>query len=406
MNVPDARIIHLVPEAKGWRLYRAGVPSRAFASIDEAVAVIPPDATVHLSLPTHFLLLERMKLPSTEIAELSGMAQLQLEKTLPFPAHEVSSGILVIERAENTSTLLSVAVRQAALETLCAPLRAHGVTVGRISPRVVDVAAACPPEEAVLVVYAEQEHIVIAIADRARLVWAHALGFGDVEMLVDDLPRTLLTAEMEGVSVQFSRVLLDENCGTWLDALRGYFSAPVEPIALAEPLLHVDIDLVPMAWRATTERRQRGVQRKRQVLCAAAIYLVAVTGGLGYLGWLKMRAAKLDAQYAVIRPKIEALQSSKARWNALEPAIDPDRATIELLYQLCKNLPANTLHLTEFDQTMTQWKVFGEAPSAGLAIEYLGKLKEEKDLSGFRITASPPALLPSDQAQFSIFGKR
>jgi len=406
MNIPGTQVIHLLPEAKGWRLFRSGAESRAFASIGEAAAAIPADARVHLSLPTHFLLLERMKLPSGETAELSGMAQLQLEKTLPFPVHEVSSGILMIDCAANVSTLLSVAVRQSALEALCAPLRVRGVTLGKITPYVARVAAACPPEETVLVIYAEQEHAVVAIANRARLVWAHTLALGDAEMLVDDLSRTLLTAELGGVSVEFSRVLLAGNCRPWLDALRRYSSAPVEPLALSEPLPDAAIDLVPMAWRTTTERHQRGARAKRQLLCAAAICLAAFMGAFGYLGWLKMKVAKIDAEYALIRPEIEMLQSSQARWNALGPAVDPDRATIELLYQLCKNLPKDTLHLTEFDQTVAQWKVSGEAPSASLAIEYLGKLKDEKDLSTFRITASPPALLPNDQAQFSIFGKR
>jgi len=320
--------------------------------------------------------------------------------------HEVSSGFLVVDCAGNNSTLLSVAARQAALETLCAPLRARGATLVKITPYVARVAAACPPEETVLAIYAEQEHTVVAIAAHARLAWVHALALGDAETLIDQLLLTLLTAEMEGVSVRFSRVLLAGNCKPWLDALRGYFSEPVDPLALAEPLPDPDIDLVPKAWRAVTERHQRGARTIQQLLGAAAICLAAIIGALGYLAALKMKVAKIDADYAVIRPRVQALQAIQARWNTLNPAIDCDHATIELLFQLCKNLPKDTLHLTEFDQTIAQWKVSGEAPSAGLAIEYLGKLKVDQELSDFRITSSPPVLLPNEQAQFSIFGKR
>ena len=406
MKISASQIIHLIPEAKGWRLYRSGVESRAFPSIDEAAETIQAGASVHLSLPVHFLLLERMTLPSTNTVELSGMAQLQMEKALPFPVHEVSSGILEVDCADNVSTLLAVAARQASLETLCAPLRARSATFVKITPYVARVAAACPPEETVLAIYAEQEHTVVAIAAHARLAWVHALALGDAETLIDQLLLTLLTAEMEGVSVRFSRVLLAGNCKPWLDALRGYFSEPVDPLALAEPLPDPAIDLVPKAWRAVTERHQRGARTIQQLLGAAAICLAAIIGALGYLAALKMKVAKIDADYAVIRPRVQALQAIQARWNTLNPAIDCDHATIELLFQLCKNLPKDTLHLTEFDQTIAQWKVSGEAPSAGLAIEYLGKLKVDQELSDFRITSSPPVLLPNEQAQFSIFGKR
>jgi len=424
MNTPRSQVIHLIPQPKGWRLtepkgWRPTEPKgsrssvangedHVFETIAAALLEIPGDARVHLSLPTHLLLLERMKLPSADAGELSEMARLQLEKTLSFPVNEVSSGVLIIDHADNTSEILCVVARQTALEALCAPLRSR-LTVEKIAPYAARVAAACPRDETVLCIYEEQGHAVLAIADHARLSWAHAIALGDVAKLIGELPQTLLTAEMEGASVDFSKVLLGANSKSLQEALpafEAYFEVLVESFSLEGPLPDVDIDLVPAAWRATTERHQRGARQKRVLLAVAAFYIVAIIAAFGYVALLKKRVSNVDAEIAALRPQVEALQASQARWKVMEPAIDPERATVELLYQFCKNIPKETLHLTEFDQTVVQWKVFGEAPSASLAIEYLGKLKDEKGLSAYRITASPPSLLPNEQAQFSIFGKR
>ena len=99
------------------------------------------------------------------------------------------------------------------------------------------------------------------------------------------------------------------------------------------------------------------------------------------------------------------MQNRQARWRVLAPAIDPSRYAVEVLFQASKNLPTSEIRITEFDLKETQWRIIGEAPSANLAIDYVTKLKEEKELGAFVIDAKPPTLLPNDHAQFSIFGK-
>jgi hypothetical protein len=64
------------------------------------------------------------------------------------------------------------------------------------------------------------------------------------------------------------------------------------------------------------------------------------------------------------------------------------------------------VRITEFDQQPGQWRVTGEAPNAGLAIDYVTRLKADPELAAYQINASPPQLLPNEHAQFSIFGTR
>ena len=78
---------------------------------------------------------------------------------------------------------------------------------------------------------------------------------------------------------------------------------------------------------------------------------------------------------------------------------------MELLYQASRNLPTDGIRITEFDLQATQWRIIGEAPTANLAIDYVSRLKAEKELKTFLIEAKPPQLLPNEHAQFTIYGK-
>ena len=109
----------LAPEADGWRVSLPGGGTQSAKTLGEAAAAVPPGATIHLALPAHAALLERLTLPSTNREELAGMVQLQLEKTLPYPMEEVTSDFDVIKQGESESTLISVATHTGQLNRLC-----------------------------------------------------------------------------------------------------------------------------------------------------------------------------------------------------------------------------------------------------------------------------------------------
>jgi hypothetical protein len=90
----------LAPEADGWRINFPGGATQSAKTLGEAAAAVPPGAAIHLALPAHAALLERLTLPSTNREELAGMVQLQLEKTLPYPMEDVTSDFDVIKRID------------------------------------------------------------------------------------------------------------------------------------------------------------------------------------------------------------------------------------------------------------------------------------------------------------------
>ena len=391
------------PDIDGWRVIEHGV-AKKYPTLGEAAAALPLKTAVRLAIPCEAALLERLTLPATDREELAGMLQLQLEKTLPYPVDEVSSAFEVIHSAENESTLLSVAAHSGQLDELCQPLRDQSRLPQKITLFAMHVAAACPADETVLAIYAEQGQFVLAICEQGKLSWAQTVAGLDDDTLLAEAPQMMLAAEMEGVPTQFSSIWLDVGLERLQRPLRDLFNLPVELLSL-EGLPEPAGNLVPSAWKADTRRLQRAERIRQRLLLAAVIYLLCVAGAFVYLAWLKREAQTIAVRYAAARPQLEQINSRERRWTALRQAIDPRCYTVEILYQAHRNLPTEEVRITEFIQSGGKWTVVGEAPSANLAIEYAEKLKNEKELEAWKITSAPPTILKGEQAKFSIEGQ-
>lgn len=401
MKKTSATAALITPDLDGWR-----VAGKKYATLAAAVASVPAPGRLHLALPCQDVLLERIKLPSTDRAEISGMLQLQLEKTLPYPVEEVSTDFQILGEAENESTLLSVAAHSGQLDDLCQPMRAAARLPEKITLFAMHVAAACPADQVVLAIYPEQGKLVAAIVENRKLGWAQTFPGTNVETLLEELPRLLLPAELDGVPTNFSTIRLASDLEPLAAPLEEFFGLPVELVSLDGPMPEPTGNLLPPAWEADAKRSERSDRLRQQLLTGAVIWLLLVAGAFIYLAWLKSQERKVAAELAAARPELEYITSREARWNALAPAVSPVRYTVELLYQLHKNLPNPEVKITELDQQLLQWKVTGEAPSAALAVEFVEKLKNEKELGAWQVSAGPPTILPNEHAQFSIFGKQ
>ena len=405
MKKHNAGAAFLSPDAQGWRVrLPSGAVQRA-KTLEEAAAAIPVNQRIHLALPGYVVLLERITFPSTNREELAGMLQLQLEKTLPYPLDEISSDFEVISQSETESTLLSVAANASQLDLLCQPLRSRSRLPQKITLYAMHVAATCPPDEVVFCVWPEEGQLEIAICEHGKLGFAHTFPSTDAETLLAELPQVLLGAEMEGVPTDFASIRVEHGCAHLREPLTQYFQRPVELISFDAPLIEPAGNLLPPSWENEARRLERSVRLKGRLQIAAVAYLVIVAMAFVYLAWMKRRVQKLDAQLAVLQPQLEQSVERKARWDALSPAIDPSRYTVEILLQLFNDLPSSEVHFTSFDHTPAQFMIEGEAPTAAPFIEYVEKLKSEKALDQFKIEAGPPVFLPNGAAHFRIFGK-
>lgn len=391
------------PDVEGWRVLQDGV-ARKFPTLGEAVAALPLKTAVRLAIPCQAALLERLTLPATDREELAGMLQLQLEKTLPYPVDEVSSAFEVIHSAGNESTLMSVATHSSQLNELCQPMKDQSRLPQKITLFAMHVAAACPADETVLALYAEQGQFVLAICEHGKLSWAQTVSGLQDDVLLGELPQMMLAAEMEGVPTQFSRLCLDKELLRLERPLRELLNLPIELLTL-DSLPEPAGNLVPSAWQEDTRRIERAERLKQRLLLAAVLYLLCVAAAFVYLVWLKREAQKIALQYAAARPQLELINRRERRWNELQRAIDPRFYSVEILYQAHRNLPSDDVRITEFIQTGGKWTIVGEAPSANLAIEYAEKLKAEKELEAWKVVSAPPTILKGEQAKFSIEGQ-
>lgn len=395
----------LAPEADGWSISLPGGSMQSAKTLGEAAAAVPAGAMIHLRLPAHAALLERLTLPSTNREELAGMVQLQLEKTLPYPMEDVTSDFDVIKQGESESTLISVATHTGQLNKLCEPLRNSARLPRRVTLFASHVAASCPADKVVLCVWQEESQLVVAICECGKVSTAQTIPSPTAEALLGELPSLLLRADLEGVPVEFDSIRVEHGCANLRPALEEYFQKPVETVSFTAGLPDAKGNLLPEAWNDEQKRVESSGRMKQQLQFGAFVYLLLVAAAFVYLAWTKTRVRKLDTELAQLQPQIAFVQAQEARWTALQPAIDPERYTIHILKLCTEARPSPDLQFTVFDHQPSQFMIEGEAPSANVAIEYGEKLKTVPGLSDFKIETPPPQVLKDDRWKFKFFGR-
>jgi hypothetical protein len=375
--------------------------------MEEAAASVPEDASVTLSLPVSAVLMERMRLPSTDREELGGMVVLQLEKTLPYSGEELTSGFDIIHQEDNECDLLAIAVSNEQLDGLCEPLRTRRKLPGRVGIFAIQLAARFPAEEVLALIFREADATILGIAQRGKLIAAHSCPTTNRDDFLAELPRLLLAAELEGTPVNFTKVAVERELAGWMDGLREQFpDASIERVSVEAPLAPGPVNLIPAGWTQEARKEAQKAKLRDWLARAGVVYLCLVLAAAAYIIWLQHQVSRIDAQVAGAAPAVDSIASRQARWNALAPAIDPTRYTIELLQQVYKSIPDPALRVTIFEQTTPdQFMVEGEAPTAALAVQYMDALRNNTDLKAFHFDGGPPDILPNDHAHFRIFGK-
>ena len=402
------RLVTITPAADGWRVGGVvdGQDPRSVRTVEEVAAEIPEGATIRLSLPVSAVLMERMHLPSTDREELGSMVILQLEKTLPYGGEELTSGFDNIHQEENECDLLAIAVSNEQLDELCQPLRLQRKLPDQVTVFAIQLAAKFPAEEVLAFIFREGDATILAVAQKGKLVAAHARPTTDPQEFLTELPRMLLAAELEGAPVNFSKVAVERELSDWMGGLREQFAGvPTLLVPMDAPLEPGPIDLVPAGWTQEQQKQARQAKLRDWLAVAGVIYLVFLLGAAGYIIWLQHQVGTIDAKVVAATPAVDSIASQKARWTALQPATDPTRYTVELLQQINKSIPSEDLKVTVFDETPAQFMVEGEAPTAAMAIQYMDALKSNSDLNSFHLDAGPPEILPNEHAHFRIFAK-
>ena len=401
--------IFIIPTSHGWNFVRSSEQNgswsvRKLQTLEEAVPLLSADDEFVLGLPVSAVMAQRFRLPSVDPAEFPDMIRLQIEKSLPFPADEVTSDFELIEQSENESVVSAIAISNDRLAELASPLLDRGYIPRQVTVYAAQRARTYAPKGNALLIYPEGEMLVYAMTENGKLSLARAIERNGDQLEIE-LPQLRLSAELQGIDASSPNVLLDETCYELREAVQGILASPTEIVGIELPPAPVKLNLLPESWRRRRLQLVRQVEWRKRILWIGGAYVGAIVLLFAYLGLVRFQVGRFDRRIAHDAPETEFVRATEARWQALAPAIDLHYSPVEILQHLFESLPSADVRITTYNQSARQISVDGEANTAALAYEFIDKIKKNPDLRTFQFDMAAPRILPNNHAQFRLEGK-
>lgn len=402
--------VFLIPAAQGWNVVRRRGEQgdwdiKPVAQLEEAIPFLNGTHNLVLGLPLTAVLAQRLRLPTVEAGEFDEMVRIQIEKALPFSTEEVTSDFEIIEQTEEGSVVSAIAVHNAKLSELAAPLLNRGYIPSQVTVYAAQRIATHAAASDAFLIYREEEALVCAISEEGKLGFTRSLDGADAEQLQRNLPEVAFSAELQGINTSFPVVLLDESLYELQEAVQGMFVSRADLIGVETPPAETKLNLLPESWRLRRAELVRQSQWKKRLIWAGCAYGAILFLIAAYLGFLKVRLNLLDRAIKRDAPRTAFIKQTETKWRGLAPAIDPHYYPIEVLLHLFQSLPSEDVQITQFAQSARQVSVDGEAKSAALAYQFADKVKKDPDLRAFQFEMAAPRILANDHAQFRLEGK-
>jgi len=373
--------------------------------LDEAVPLLKATDDLVLGLPLAAVLAQRFRLPTVDPAEFPEMIRIQIEKALPFSADEVTTDFEVIEQTESGSVVSAVAIRNEQLAEIAAPLLERGYIPRQVTVYAAQRASTYAPQGNALLIYPEGETLVSAVTENGKLSFTRTLESAKGEELQLELPQLRLSAELQGINASFPNVLLDETCYQLRDTVERILASSTEIVGIELPPTPVKLNLLPEGWRHRRSQIARQVEWRKRLRWAGGAYAGFLLVLLAYLAYMRLEIGRLDGRIAKDAPQIEFVRTAEANWKALAPAVDSRYYPVEILLHLFESLPSSDVRITGYNQSARQISVDGEANTAGLAYQFIDKVKKSPELRIFQFEMAAPRILPNDHAQFRLEGR-
>jgi hypothetical protein len=223
--------------------------------------------------------------------------------------------------------------------------------------------------------------------------------------VLSELPGLLISAEIEGVPVNFSEVLLSRDCADLEPALAEHLHRPIRALAESDKN-DSGLDLLPRAWQHEARRRERGEKLKQQFLLGAVIYLVLLAAAFITLALYKKKVQSIQTEVAKQSPKYAVINQQQARWEIFAPAVEKTRYAVEVMFQLWKNWKdVPDLQFTSFHFTPNEWVLKGEG-TLDLHYKFFTEgVKKNHDLTNYYDMESPYQPMKENRISFTVTGK-
>src|SRR6266705_482745 len=219
------------------------------------------------------------------------MVRIQIEKVLPFSPDEVTTDFELIEQNETESVISAVAVRNAQLAEIAAPLLEGGYIPRQVTVYAAQRASTYAPEGNALFIYPEGEGLVSAVTENGKVSLARTLDGAAPEQLRMELPQLALSAS-------FPNVLLDETCYELRDTVQGILASQTELVGIETPPASVKLNLLPESWRQRRTQLARRGEWRRRLLWAGGAYAGLLFLGLAFLAFIDFEIGSLDRRIA------------------------------------------------------------------------------------------------------------
>ncbi|MDQ2660026.1 MAG: hypothetical protein M3Y03_06365, partial [Verrucomicrobiota bacterium] len=229
-----------MPAAEGWNVVRrtgeeGAWDVRAVANLEEAIPHLNGTENLILGLPLTAVLAQRLRLPTVEASEFTEMVRIQIEKALPYSTEEVTTDFEIIEQTEEGSVVSAIAVHNAKLSELAAPLISRGYIPSQVTVYAAQRAATHAASGRAFFIYREGTALVCAISEDGKLGFTRSLDGADAAQLQRDLPQLALSAELQGIDTSFPVVLLDESLFDLRETVQEMFVSRADFIGVETP---------------------------------------------------------------------------------------------------------------------------------------------------------------------------
>src|SRR5206468_9553132 len=333
--------IFILPTAHGWNFLRsaasASVPVRTASeggreaaagsaeqngswnvrkleTLAEAVPLLAATDEFVLGLPVSAVLAQRFRLPSVDPAEFVEMIRIQIEQLLPFSADEVTTDFELIEQSDSESVVSAVAIRNERLAEIASPLLERGYIPRQITVYAAQRAGTHAPSGNAVLIYPEGKTLVYAMTENGKLSLARAFESGNGDQLQIELPQLRLSAELQGINVSDSNVLLDETCYQLRDTVQGILASPAEIVGIELPPAPIKLNLLPESWRRRRAQLTKQAEWRKRLVWAGGAYAALLFLLLAYLGIMRFAIGRLDRRIATDAPKTEFVRATEDNW--------------------------------------------------------------------------------------------
>ncbi len=361
--------------AQGGKVSGQGVETLPVPPTPEALKPVASKwgGPLWLTLPASQTLLRVVSLPTTDDAELRGMAELQLDKFSPFPAESMVMALEVVERQEKATRVLLAAAQRDAIAAQAAALLEAGLLPAGVS---VDLLGWWQNLQAAGKLAERGGELIVVLtpagADLMALHNGHPLLFrtlsqnltGSAE-LIEELDFALLSLEAEWgeEAPRLSVWRAAEVPVALAEAIQAHtelrvtvhelsaLPALTEGVALraagAQPTIP-QINLVLPDW--LTEAKQR-VLRRRLTLAGSIVgvaWFLAVAGVVAFSQMAKQRVAAMQREQAQLEKPAGEVRQQQELVKTLQQYADPAGTALEILREISNALPQEGVKLTSF----------------------------------------------------------